>query len=128
MTHRYMLPNHRAPKLPDTRRSDHMPRKVQAAASVAHGPVFELERVRLYQGDCLSWLANCPEQSIHAVLTDPPFTPVEYPFAGSGSTLAACQALGNEGIGVEVDPKYIEVACSAISQLAALPVRDVHAA
>lgn len=39
------------------------------------------------------------------------------PFAGSGSTLAAAEAVGYESIGVEIDPHYIEVARRAISAL-----------
>ena len=46
------------------------------------------------------------------------------PFAGSGSTLAAAQAVGYESIGLEVDPAYFQVAKDAIPTLAALPVRD----
>lgn len=46
------------------------------------------------------------------------------PFAGSGSTLAAAQAVGYESIGLEVDPAYFQVARDAIPSLAALPVRD----
>lgn len=42
------------------------------------------------------------------------------PFAGSGSTLAALAAVGYEGVGVERDPKYVEMAVSAIPRLAAL--------
>ena len=42
------------------------------------------------------------------------------PFAGSGSTLAAAEAIGYSSIGVEVDPTYVEVAKSAIRALAAL--------
>lgn len=42
------------------------------------------------------------------------------PFAGAGSTLAACEAAGNESIGIEKDPKYFDVATSAIPKLAAL--------
>lgn len=42
------------------------------------------------------------------------------PFAGSGSTLAAAEAVGYPSIGIEIDPQYIEVARSAISVLAAL--------
>lgn len=45
------------------------------------------------------------------------------PFAGSGSTLAAAQAVGYESIGLEVDPAYFQVARDAIPALAALPVR-----
>lgn len=42
------------------------------------------------------------------------------PFAGSGSTLAACEAVGYEGIGVELDPCYVEVARDAIAKLASI--------
>ena len=42
------------------------------------------------------------------------------PFAVSGSTLAACLALGYEGAGVEVDHRYVEIAREAIPKLASL--------
>ena len=45
------------------------------------------------------------------------------PFAGSGSTLAAAEAVGYSSIGVEIDPRYVEVARSAIATLAALKVQ-----
>lgn len=35
-------------------------------------------RARLYQGNSLDWLANQPENSIHGVVTDPPYGLVEY--------------------------------------------------
>ena len=41
------------------------------------------------------------------------------PFAGSGSTLAAAEAVGYESIGVEKDPKYFDVAAHAIPKLVA---------
>lgn len=44
------------------------------------------------------------------------------PFAGSGATLAACEALGYRGVGVEIDPEYFELAREAIPKLAALNV------
>jgi site-specific DNA-methyltransferase (adenine-specific) len=47
------------------------------------------------------------------------------PFAGSGSTLAAAEAVGYEAVGVERDPRYVAVAREAIPRLAALPVRDL---
>jgi site-specific DNA-methyltransferase (adenine-specific) len=40
------------------------------------------------------------------------------PFAGSGSTLAAAEAVGYESIGVEMDSKYVAVARRAIPALA----------
>ncbi len=39
------------------------------------------------------------------------------PFAGSGTTLAAAEALGADGIGVEIDREYWQVAQSAIHAL-----------
>lgn len=40
------------------------------------------------------------------------------PFAGSGSTLAAAEALGYDSIGIEVDSEYYTLAVKAIPQLA----------
>jgi site-specific DNA-methyltransferase (adenine-specific) len=42
------------------------------------------------------------------------------PFAGSGSTLAAAEAVGYASIGVEMDPAYIEMAKTAIGPLSRL--------
>jgi site-specific DNA-methyltransferase (adenine-specific) len=42
------------------------------------------------------------------------------PFAGSGSTLAAANAVGYPSVGVEVDPKYVKVAKKAIEKLGSL--------
>jgi site-specific DNA-methyltransferase (adenine-specific) len=39
------------------------------------------------------------------------------PFAGSGSTLAACSAIGYDSIGVELDSEYVELAREAIPAL-----------
>jgi DNA modification methylase len=40
------------------------------------------------------------------------------PFAGSGSTLAAAEAIGYRSLGVEKDPRYFAIASSAIPKLA----------
>lgn len=44
------------------------------------------------------------------------------PFAGSGSTLAAANAVGYESIGVESDPHFVEIARTAIGRLASIRV------
>jgi site-specific DNA-methyltransferase (adenine-specific) len=46
------------------------------------------------------------------------------PFAGSGSTLAAANAVGYASVGVESDPKYVKVATKAIAKLGALHTVD----
>lgn len=46
------------------------------------------------------------------------------PFAGSGSTLAACNAVGYESIGVERDPVYAELAKRSIEPLSRLKLVD----
>ncbi|MCY4368577.1 MAG: DNA methyltransferase [bacterium] len=46
------------------------------------------------------------------------------PFAGSGSTLAAAEAVGYDSIGIEIDQHYVEVAASAIPALSRLKVDD----
>ena len=44
------------------------------------------------------------------------------PFAGSGSTLAAAEAVGYESVGVEQDEFFVELAREAIPKLARLSV------
>jgi site-specific DNA-methyltransferase (adenine-specific) len=44
------------------------------------------------------------------------------PFAGSGATLAAAEAVGYSSIGIERDPRYFDLARSSIPKLAALRV------
>ena len=50
------------------------------------------------------------------------------PFAGSGSTLAAAEAVGYESLGIERDPRYWELAREAIPRLAALADRTPRTA
>ena len=47
------------------------------------------------------------------------------PFAGSGSTLAAANALGYDSIGIEKDEQYIAIARKSIPKLAALTVSEI---
>ena len=44
------------------------------------------------------------------------------PFMGGGSTIAAAVAVGYEGIGIESDSAFFELAVEGIPQLAALTV------
>jgi len=46
------------------------------------------------------------------------------PFAGSGSTLAAANAVGYHSIGIEKDPAYFQMAAKAVSALARIHVND----
>ena len=38
------------------------------------------------------------------------------PFMGSGTTLVACQRLGRNGTGIELDPEYFEIACKRVEE------------
>ena len=46
------------------------------------------------------------------------------PFAGSGSTLAACNSVGYESVGVERDAVYAKMAAQAIEPLSRLNLVD----
>lgn len=43
------------------------------------------------------------------------------PFMGSGTTLVACQRMGRNGIGIELDPDYFEIACRRVDEAARQP-------
>jgi DNA modification methylase len=43
------------------------------------------------------------------------------PFMGSGTTGVACAKLGRKFIGIEIEPKYFEIACKRIEQAYAQP-------
>lgn len=49
------------------------------------------------------------------------------PFAGSGSTLAAAEAVGYESIGVERDRRYFEMAKEAVPRLSSMKVEPASA-
>ncbi len=49
------------------------------------------------------------------------------PFMGSGTTLVACQRLGQQGIGIELDPGYFDVACERVRKEAAQARLDLLA-
>jgi len=45
------------------------------------------------------------------------------PFAGSGSTLAAANAVGYDSVGIEIDDRYIGLAKSAIERLGSIAIK-----
>ena len=47
------------------------------------------------------------------ILKCPPGTVLD-PFMGSGSTGVACAQLGRSFVGIEIEPKYFEIACQRI--------------
>ena len=47
------------------------------------------------------------------------------PFMGSGTTLVACQRLGRNGIGIEIDPDYFDIACRRVEAEARAPRLDL---
>ncbi len=48
------------------------------AGEIAYLPSFQHGKAWFYQADCFEWLANQKPNSIHAVVTDPPYGLVEY--------------------------------------------------
>jgi DNA modification methylase len=43
------------------------------------------------------------------------------PFMGSGTTLVACQRLGRNGTGIELDPDYFQIACERVHEAWSAP-------
>ena len=43
------------------------------------------------------------------------------PFMGSGTTLVACQRLGRQGTGIELDPDYFDIACKRVDEATRQP-------
>lgn len=54
------------------------PAAPQIAALTKRTPDFEFGKSKLYHQDCLGWLDQQPKESIHAVVTDPPYGLIEY--------------------------------------------------
>lgn len=57
----------------------------------------------------------------------PKATTILDPFMGSGTTLVACQKLGRQGTGIELDPDYFEIACKRVDEATRQPDMFVQA-
>jgi DNA modification methylase len=55
----------------------------------------------------MKWLVNRGSLAGHVVLD---------PFMGSGTTGVACHRLGRKFIGIEIEPKYFDIACKRIEE------------
>lgn len=51
----------------------------------------------------------------------PNATTILDPFMGSGTTLVACQKLGRQGTGIELDPEYFQIACKRVDEATRQP-------
>ena len=51
----------------------------------------------------------------------PDATTILDPFMDSGTTLVACQRLGSNGTGIEIDPEYFEIACRRVEEATRQP-------
>ena len=54
------------------------PAETVPVAGTGDAPCFETRHGRMVLDDCMNWLDRQPRQSIHAVVTDPPYGLVEY--------------------------------------------------
>lgn len=53
-------------------------KRQSANTSAISNEVFQFGKAKLYQGNCIDWLMNQSPNSIHAVVTDPPYGLFEY--------------------------------------------------
>jgi hypothetical protein len=67
-----------APSLGFARSSYAMRTIVHVPTTATRGPVFTYGRAKLYRGDCFEWLRRRRPESVHGVVTDPPYGLVEY--------------------------------------------------
>ena len=74
-----------------------------------------------FQRDKTQKLHTCPKplnimlQTVQRYTEE--FSTILDPFMGSGTTLVACQRLGRQGIGVELDADYFEIACKRVQEV-----------
>lgn len=78
-----------------------------------------------FQRDATQKLHTCPKPMnimVHIVqrYTEPGSLVLD-PFLGSGTTLVACQKLGRQGVGIEIDPDYFEIACRRVDEATRQP-------
>ena len=80
-------------------------------------PDYERGNVRLWQGDCHDRLHHTqkPLALMKWCLSFAPGTVLD-PFMGSGTTGVACVRLGRAFLGIEIEPRYFDIACRRIDE------------
>lgn len=99
-----------------------------------HEHARQTEIVLFYPGPNHDWPAGRPTDVLEAIRTGNNFHPTEKPvdlmervvgftrglvldpFMGSGTTGVACAKLGRKFIGIEIEPKYFDIACKRIDE------------
>ena len=82
--------------------------------SVGHGTIWNIAREQQQQGKehPVAYPVALPARCISAATL--PDHVVLDPFMGSGTTGVACANLGRSFIGIEIEPKYFDIACKRI--------------
>lgn len=86
-----------------------------------NAPVFVHDRALLYAGDCLAWLTARPANSIHAVVTDPPYGLIEYTDTQKEKLRA-----GRGGVW-RIPPSFDGVKRAPLPRFTTLTAKDVQA-
>ena len=60
--------------------------------------------------------AEKPESLLRELVRETPGRSVLDPFMGSGTTGVACRNLGRKFVGIEIEPKWFDIACKRIDQ------------
>lgn len=82
---------------------------------VGHGTIWNIAREQQQQGKehPVAYPVALPSRCISAATSDG--QTVLDPFMGSGTTGVACAHLGRKFVGIEIDPKYFDIACDRIA-------------
>jgi DNA modification methylase len=68
-----------------------------------------------YAAECVDHPTQKPLRLVRSLAQNTDGTILD-PFMGSGTTLVACAKLGRKGIGIEIEPKYFDIACRRVEQ------------
>ncbi|TRO53301.1 site-specific DNA-methyltransferase [Candidatus Bathyarchaeota archaeon] len=67
-----------------------------------------MDGVELILGDCLEVMRDMENNSVDAIITDPPY--------GNGTTGVACVQTGRDFIGIEIEQEYYDIAVKRIQE------------